>query len=158
MTEPDTVTASTRIAATPEQVFPYFTDPALLMDWMAPWASVEPSPGGSFAVDFERAPVRGTYLAVQPPHRVVFTWGIAGNDVLPAGTSTVEVTLHADGPDTVVELVHRGLPEQRRTDHRAGWQELLARLSDLASARHSGSAGQAEQSDPSADQHQANDE
>jgi len=63
---------------------------------------------------------------------VVFTWGIAGNDVLPAGWSTVEVLLHADGDDTVVELVHRGLPEARRDDHRGGWAELLATLAKVA--------------------------
>jgi uncharacterized protein YndB with AHSA1/START domain len=126
------VTASVRIAAAPEVVFPYLTDAALLAEWIGHWTAAEPWPGGAFAVDFERAPVRGTYLAVEPPHRVVFTWGIAGNDALPPGTTTVEVTLRADGPDTIVDLVHRGLPESRQADHRAGWTRLLATLSKLA--------------------------
>ena len=111
-------------------VFPYFTDPALMMEWIGHRVATEPVPGGEFAVDFESAPVRGTYLVIEPPTRVVFTWGIAGNDVLPAGSSTVEVTLSADGDDTVVELVHRDLPEARQIDHQAGWVKLLANLAD----------------------------
>jgi uncharacterized protein YndB with AHSA1/START domain len=27
---------------------------------------------------------RGTYIAVEPPYRVTFSWGIAGSDELPA--------------------------------------------------------------------------
>jgi uncharacterized protein YndB with AHSA1/START domain len=131
VTHPDAVTASVRIAATPDVVFPYFTDATLMREWIGHWTSSEPWSGGAFAVDFERAPVRGSYLAVEPPHRVVFTWGIAGNDVLPAGSSTVEVTLRADGEDTIVELVHRGLPEARKADHQSGWTALLATLSKL---------------------------
>jgi len=131
-TASDPVTVSVRIAASPETVFPYFTDTTLMVEWIGVRVGTEPCPGGAFEVDFERAPVRGTYLAVEPPHRVVFTWGIAGNDVLPAGSSTVEVLLHADGEDTVVELVHRGLPEARRDDHRAGWATLLATLANVA--------------------------
>ncbi len=125
------VTASVRIAATPEVVFPYFTDAKLMVEWIGHSVSAQASPGGAFAVDFERSPVRGTYLIVEPPNRVVFTWGIAGNGVLPAGSSTVEVTLRRDGEDTVVELVHRGLPEARRDDHREGWTALLANLSEI---------------------------
>ena len=133
MTAPDVVTASVRIAALPEVVFPYFTDPALLTEWLGQWASLDPTPGGAFHVDLRRAPVRGSYVTVEPPHRVVFTWGVAGNDDLPPGSSTVEVTLRAVGADTVVELVHRGLPASRREDHRAGWGGRLGALADVAS-------------------------
>jgi uncharacterized protein YndB with AHSA1/START domain len=131
VTDDDVISASVRIAATPDKVFPYFTDATLLREWLGQWASLEPVPGGVFSVDFERVPVRGTYVTVEPPHRVVFTWGIAGNDGLPPGSSTVEITLRAVDEDTVVELVHRGLPEARRADHRAGW---TLRLDALAAA------------------------
>ena len=131
MTDTAVVTASVRIAATPDVVFPYFTDATLLVEWMGRWASLEPTPGGSFEVDLGCAPVRGSYVVVEPPRRVVFTWGIAGNDNLPPGSTTVEVTLTAIGQDTLVELIHRDLPESRHHDHRAGWARLLDALATL---------------------------
>jgi uncharacterized protein YndB with AHSA1/START domain len=52
------------------------------------------------------APVRGNYISVEPPDRVVFTWGFPGSDALPTASSTVEILLKADGHETVVELIH----------------------------------------------------
>jgi uncharacterized protein YndB with AHSA1/START domain len=60
------VTATTRIAALPEAVFPYFTDPALIVTWMGDRADLDPQPGGVFAVDVGASPARGTYLVVEP--------------------------------------------------------------------------------------------
>jgi uncharacterized protein YndB with AHSA1/START domain len=65
---------------------------------------------------------------VEPPDRVVFSWGIPGSDVLPAGSSTVEIQLRADGDETVVQLFHRGLPPDQMPNHRAGWTAFLGRL------------------------------
>ena len=64
--------------------------------------------------------------------RVVFTWGIAGNDVLPADSTQVEVLLTADGDDTVVELRDRDLPAVQVDSHRAGWPEFFGRLTQAA--------------------------
>ena len=135
MTDVDVVSATITIAARPEVVFGYFTDPKLMIEWIGDYIELTPEPGGTFAIDFETSPVRGQYLEVEPPHRVVFTWGVAGNDVLPPGSSTVEVLLRAEGEDTVVELIHRGLPnEQERVKHEGGWAECLARLATAAAA------------------------
>ena len=43
----------------------------------------------------------------------MFTWGWVGNEYLPPGSTTVEVTLITDGDATVVRLVHKGLPTER---------------------------------------------
>jgi len=66
---------------------------------------------------------------VSPPHKVTYTWGWEddGNPV-PPGSSTVEITLTADGDDTIVRLVHRGLPLEAVEPHAAGWRHYLARL------------------------------
>lgn len=73
---------------------------------------------------------RGTYLTVDPPYRVVFTWGIPDDETLPAGGSRVEVVLTPDGDDTLVVLTHRSLQPGRLSDHRAGWEDRLRRLVD----------------------------
>ena len=121
---------TTTIEASPQEVFPYLVQPDLLVRWLGTWVDVEPRPGGVFAIDMGQTQVRGSYVVVDPPHRVVFTWGIPGNETLPAGSSTVEIVLRPEGDTTVVELTHRDLPIERHADHGQGW---TSRLGDLAS-------------------------
>ena len=128
------ISASVRIAAPPEVVFAYFTDPQLLVTWIGERADLDAQPGGTFAVDFAGTAARGSYVAVEPPHRVVFTWGIPQDATLPPGSSTVEVVLVADGDDTVVTLTHRDLPPDREPSHREGWERCLTVLA--AAVRH----------------------
>lgn len=132
MEQEDPVTATVRIAATPAEVFPYLVDPALIVAWIGTSAQLDAQPGGLFSLDVDSNPVRGTYLAVEPPDRVVFTWGIEGNDTLAAGSTTVEIRLVPDGDETVVELTHRDLPLQWRSPHATGWASNLARLGQTA--------------------------
>src|SRR5919198_26603 len=62
-----------RIAAPPEVVFPYFTDPARMVHWMGVAALLDPRPGGTFRIEANgRDVVRGEYVEVDPPRRVVF--------------------------------------------------------------------------------------
>jgi uncharacterized protein YndB with AHSA1/START domain len=122
------ISASVRIAAPPEVVFPYFTDPRLMVTWIGERAELDARPGGALAVDFGSAAARGTYVAVEPPHRVVFTWGIPGDATLPPGTSTVEVVFVADDGDTIVILTHRDVPPDREPSHREGWERCLSTL------------------------------
>jgi uncharacterized protein YndB with AHSA1/START domain len=124
------ISASVRIAAPPEVVFPYFTDPDLIVTWMGERAELDARTGGTFAVDFGSVAARGTYVVVEPPHRLVFTWGVPGDEELPPGSSTVEVVLVADGDDTVVDLTHRDLPGDREPSHLEGWERCLAALVD----------------------------
>jgi uncharacterized protein YndB with AHSA1/START domain len=128
VTVSEVLTATVRIAASPADVFPYFVDPALMIQWIGEWADLRPEPGGMFALDLSKTPVRGEYVEVAPPRRVVFTWGVAGKDSLPPGSTTVEVVLTADGPDTVVELFHHDLPAEEFDSHLKGWKAMLDRL------------------------------
>jgi len=127
---PDLVVTTT-IEASPHEVFPYLVQPDLLVRWLGSWVEVDPQPGGVFAVDMGETSVRGSYLEVEPSHRVVFTWGIPGNEQLPAGSSTVEIVLRPEGDTTIVELTHRDLPADRHDDHRKGWTNLLGILSSI---------------------------
>jgi uncharacterized protein YndB with AHSA1/START domain len=132
MTDRDTpIVASVRIAAPPEVVFPYFTDPALATKWIAESAVLDPRPGGSFSIDVRGNPARGTYVEVDPPHRVVFTWGVEGATDFPPGSSTVEVVLVAENDGTVVTLTHRDLPQSYRESHQSGWSEFLGLLAPV---------------------------
>jgi len=126
----DVIEQEIRVAAPPEAVFPYFTDPDKMRRWKGVDHKVDPVPGGIYRVDMNgRDIVHGEYLEVSPPHRVRFTWGWeAGGAPLPPGASTVEITLTPDGDGTIVRLVHSGLPAEAIEPHAAGWRHYLARL------------------------------
>lgn len=123
-----------RIAAPPEVVFRYFTDPARLVEWMGVAALLDPQPGGTFRVEANgRDVVVGEYVEVEPPRRVVFTWGFDGDErILAAGSTRVEVTLEPDGDGTLLTLLHHDLPEAARAAHGEGWTHYLARLAPAA--------------------------
>ena len=116
------------IAASPETVFEYLTTDSGMTAWMGQYADLEPTPGGRFAVDIAGYPVRGTYLQVERPSRVVFSWGFPGSDELPAGSSTVEFRLTAIDTGTRVDLCHSDLPDTAVRGHADGWANFLPRL------------------------------
>ena len=130
----DVILATVHIKAPPEGVFPYFTDPTLMVAWIGDHAELDPRPGGVFFLDMGHVSARGAYVTVEPHYRVVFSWGIPGNGALPPGASTVEVALTPDGDDTLVVLTHRGVPSTHLGSHRSGWQHQLGRLCVTASS------------------------
>ncbi len=132
------VTASIHISAPPQSVFAYFTEPEAIVRWMGEYAVLDARPGGEFTVDVRGAPVRGRYLELEPPHRLVVSWGYAGSDALPPGASTVEVRFSGQGGGTLVELEHRDLPASDAPGHREGWDHYLARLAESAAGRDPG--------------------
>lgn len=123
------------IAAAPADVFTYLTTNAGLTAWMGEYADLDPRPGGRFAVDISGYPVRGEFVHVESPHRVVVTWGFTGDDDLPAGASTVEFTLTPIAGGTRVDLHHAGLPEQSLEGVADGWRHFVPRLGAAAAGR-----------------------
>jgi uncharacterized protein YndB with AHSA1/START domain len=89
----DVIVATEHIKAPPEAVFPYFTDPALIITWIGDRAEFDPQPGGVFSLDMGEAFARGAYITVDPPYRVVFSWGIPGSDALPVGCQNCAASL-----------------------------------------------------------------
>jgi uncharacterized protein YndB with AHSA1/START domain len=123
---------SIEIDAPPDIVFDHLVTAEGMVAWMGQHADLQPHPGGGFAVDVNGYPVRGHYLVVDPPHRVVVSWGMAGSDDLPPGASRVEFTLTPVGRGTRLDLVHSGLPDTRAGAHGQGWRHFLPRLAIAA--------------------------
>jgi uncharacterized protein YndB with AHSA1/START domain len=130
MTEPPAL--DIYIEAPAAVVFEYFVDPEAMVRWMGDHAELDPRPGGRFAVNIKGVAVRGTYLEIDPPHRLRILWGYAGGSPLPPGGSTVEIRLLAEGPGTRVSLEHRDLPPEQTADHLVGWRHYLQRLAQAA--------------------------
>lgn len=117
--------------ATPADVFPYFIDPALYVKWQGVRAELDPRPGGHFRVWMDETHVaEGTYLMINPPRLVIFTWGWRGDANVPPGATRVEIRLEADGDGTLLTLRHFGLPDDAAAAmHRSGWVMFGKRLS-----------------------------
>ena len=132
-TETDLLTQEVLVQASRETVFPFLTDPARMVRWMGRAATLDPRPGGVYRVEVnDQATALGEYVEVDPPNRVVFTFGWEHGDVVGPGSTTVEIDLVPEGDATLVRLTHRGLPAEAVELHTQGWQNYLPRLAIAA--------------------------
>jgi uncharacterized protein YndB with AHSA1/START domain len=127
--ETTTIEQTVRIAAPPETVWKFWTEPQRLAEWWATDAEVVAEPGGLFRVVMGPGPVmRGTFLELDPPRRLVFTFGWEGDPPagpLPPGSTRVEVTLTPEEGGTLLVLRHFDMPVHQAPDHRHGWSYLV---------------------------------
>jgi uncharacterized protein YndB with AHSA1/START domain len=127
--ETTTIEQTVRIAAPPETVWKFWTEPQRLAEWWATDAEVVAEPGGLFRVVMGQGPVmRGTFVELDPPRRLVFTFGWEGDPPagpLPPGSTRVEVTLTPEAGGTLLVLRHFDMPVHHAPDHRSGWSYLV---------------------------------
>ena len=126
-----------RIEAPPEVVFAYLSDSARFVKWMGVGAELDPRPGGRYRIDVDGEHIAsGEYREVDPPRRLVMSWGWEGHPTVPPGSTTVEITLTPEGGATVLRLRHLGLPdEEERRQHTEGWLLYTSRIRDVANLR-----------------------
>lgn len=127
------------LAAPADEIFDAWTDPAQLQQWLCPGSGVvaevscDPVVGGGYRLvmvfDHGAVEVTGTYLVVQRPHRLVFTWRterIAGRE------TRVSVSLRpaAQAADrTEMTITHERAPTDRIRDAlAAGWADVAQKL------------------------------
>ena len=140
--EGDALVVERRIAAPPDVVFAYFTEPDRYRRWQGTEAELDPRPGGVFHVTMggtSRTVARGAFVEVEPYRRLVFTWGWEQADWLPdgmrlpPGSTTVEVTFVPDGDGTLLRLRHSGIGSAAaREFHSWGWDLTVGRLATVA--------------------------
>jgi uncharacterized protein YndB with AHSA1/START domain len=137
----DTVTVERLIAARPETVFSFFTDRDKWLSWMGADGEFAFEPGGAYRTRVTGENVaEGRFVELDPPHRLVFTWGWAEGDMpVPAGSTTVEITLEPVAEGTFLRLVHRDLPSPEAcAAHEEGWKHYVDRLAAVATGRDPG--------------------
>lgn len=123
-----TFECSIDVDAPPETVFEYFVDPKAIVEWIGDYAVLDARPDGEFTLDIEGIPVRGRYVAVVEPERIVVTWGHAGSNTMPPGSTEVEFTFVQTDSGTRVSVSHRQLPDEHAPSHQIGWPMFLGRL------------------------------
>ena len=125
------VELTVRLDAPPDEVFGFLTDAERYVRWQGVKAELDPRPGGLYRVWMDAGTVaRGEYVEIDPPRRLVFTWGWEGNVDLPPGSTIVELSLEAEGDGTMLSLRHTGLPTgEAAAMHEEGWRFFTGRLS-----------------------------
>jgi uncharacterized protein YndB with AHSA1/START domain len=131
-----------RIAARPETVFSFWVEPERITQWMGRTVTFDARPGGAFRLDYNGSDIaRGEVLEIDPPHRLVISWGWeAPGDATPPGASRVEVLLTPDGDGTLLRLRHTGLVADAVEGHAVGWDQFLPGLVNAAEGEASSRA------------------
>ena len=113
----DGVTVRRKIEACAEELFDAWLDAERLASWMRPAGanesvvSVDAREGGRFEIvmhtDDKATPHRGTYIVIDRPRRLVFTW----NSPMTGGRdATVSVHFRAEGEKTEVAVIYQPPP------------------------------------------------
>jgi uncharacterized protein YndB with AHSA1/START domain len=140
MTEPLVVRRETYIAAPQATVFAFLTDPEKIRSWMGSEAETEMHPGGLYLLKgVSGRAARGAFREVVPVHRLAYSFGWDGSEVVPPGSSLVEIDLIEQSDGTLLRLTHTGLPDAEQcAGHAKGWAHYLDRLAIAAAGRDPG--------------------
>jgi len=115
------------IGARPETVFSFFTDSARWAAWWGAGSSIEARPGGQVRIVHPGGvEVSGVVLDLQPPERIVFTYGYVSGSPIPPGGSTVTIRVAAHAEGTQLHLTHAFDSEQQHAAHVQGWRYQLS--------------------------------
>ena len=121
------------IAAPPERLFALWTEPAELAKWWGPEGYTTPGcamdvrAGGRWRTTMRRPDgtehtVSGIYRTIDPPRRVVFTWGWDDDAGLRGHETEVTVTFEpVPGGTRMVLTQHAFADKDGRDRHAHGW-------------------------------------
>lgn len=132
------------IDARPEIVFRLLTDPVETLKWQGLEVEIDARVGGAYRCKMNALghTIRGRYIEVTPPTRVVSSWGWeTGMFDIPPESTIVEITLTPEGSGTRLHLLHHGLPAEPpiiAASHSMGWERYLDRLATVAEGRDPG--------------------
>jgi uncharacterized protein YndB with AHSA1/START domain len=115
------------IAAPPEAVFRYFTDTDRWAAWWGAGSTIDPRPGGRVFVRYPGGnEALGEVIEIDPPRRIVFSYGYASGAPVPPGGSRVTIELAAASQGTRLRLTHELSDASIRDQHVQGWRYQLS--------------------------------
>jgi uncharacterized protein YndB with AHSA1/START domain len=134
-----TVTVRRTVSGNRTFLFSAWTDPKLFVQWFGPktWSvercELDSRVGGGWRAWFRRGDggsvyVGGSYLEINAPERLVFTWDTDPDGGAPKLLSVVTV-LFSEVPNGVeIVITHRKLGTAEAVDMDAGWSNTLDAL------------------------------
>lgn len=117
------------IPATQVEAFDAWLNPAIPGNpWnMADKLVLNPEVDGLFYWSIKATPHYGRFTEIERPNRIQHTWMSPNTSGL---ESTVTVTFKKEGEDTLMTLVHSGLPDiDPGRGHEKGWNYFLSNFS-----------------------------
>jgi uncharacterized protein YndB with AHSA1/START domain len=117
------------------RVYDAWTQAEVMTQWYCPnpaWelkVQADVRVGGDYVVEMGPHVVRGTYLEVEPPHRLTFSWKWDGTNDEPTRVQ-VDLSEVADGTHMLLTHTEFATTEDAE-NHRQGWEPQLTRLQDL---------------------------
>ena len=131
------------IRADRASVYAAWTTPAELQRWHAPGplhvslAEMNVRVGGSYRIHMAEPDgavhkVSGVYAEVDPPRKLVYTWGWEGDN--PVKDSVVTIEFLERGDSTEVVLTHAISDDKERASHTGGWTSILEKLDTIFGA------------------------
>ena len=130
------------IQAARDVVFTYFTDTARWARWWGAGSTIDARRGGAVQIVHPGGvQVAGEILEIDPPGRLVFTYGYVSGTPMPVGGSVVTIQLHDDAAGTRLNLSHVFADEKLRDEMVQGWRFQLSLFSNLvANDLHTGAS------------------
>jgi uncharacterized protein YndB with AHSA1/START domain len=111
------------IEAPQAAVFRYFTENDRWAAWWGAGSTIDARPGGRVYVRHPGGVESvGEVLEVDPPSRIVFTYGFVSGTPVPPGGSRVTIVLEPVARGTRVRLVHQFAEASARDQHVQGWR------------------------------------
>lgn len=138
------LTLTRAIAASPERLFDAWTKPALIMQWWGPEGAAvaqhafDVRVGGGWTTTLKNSMgpgsniCSGTYLVIDRPHHLAFTWAWRQPDGTRGHETVVDVTFEKVERGTLLTVVHKTFQNAEQRDlHNQGWGSTLNKLERL---------------------------
>ena len=127
MNLPHALDRTVLIQASRETVFRYFTDSARWAAWWGAGSTIDAAPGGRLYIRYPNGvEASGEVIEVEPPARIVFTFGYASGKPMAPGASRVTIRLAPEGGATRLHLLHELAEAEARDAHLGGWRFQLS--------------------------------
>ena len=132
------------IRAPRETVFQFLTDTPRWAAWWGAGSTIDARPGGHMYIRHpDGTEVSGDVLEIDPPNRIVFSFGFVKGTPIPVGGSKVTIRLDANRAGTLLSLTHEFGDEVARDEHVQGWRYQLALFGNLVADDSNTGAGAA---------------
>jgi uncharacterized protein YndB with AHSA1/START domain len=140
-TFPHRLDRSLLIHARPATVFQFLTDTPHWASWWGPGSTIDARPGGRVYIRHPNGiEVAGEVIEVEPPERIVFSYGYVGDASIPPGGSRVTIRLETHPAGTMLQLTHEFADARPRDQHEQGWRFQLSLFANAVATAASASA------------------